>query len=70
VSFAQQEERAQEIIIDLESRSTDVEHPLTNEDCLNAIHQLEQRAKDIVQLRQELKLNSRLDLDLNSPDHM
>jgi len=70
VSFAQQEERAQEIIIDLESTSTDVEHPLTNEDCLNAIHQLEQRAKDIVQLRQELKLNSRLDLDLTSPDHM
>jgi len=70
VSFAQQEERAQEIIIDLESKSTDVERPLTNDHCLNAIQELEQRAKDIVQLRQELKLNSRLDLDLSSPDHM
>lgn len=58
VKFSEQEERAQEILLDLQ----------TNNDFFSALNELEQRAKDIVSLRQELRLNTRLDVDLTSSE--
>ncbi len=67
IKFAEQEEKAQEMLVDLQSKSLDTLHPLTNEDCLEVIQYLEQRAKDIVWLRQQLKINSSLSVDLSAP---
>ena len=70
IKFAEQEEKAQEMLVDLQSKSVDTLHPLTNEDCLEVIQYLEQRAKDIVWLRQQLKINSSLSVDLSAPEEV